>query len=350
MTVREREKRTLNFCLQNDRGSVEETFAAWDLTAMRFADEGMPANLANGVSSKDGNEKYFQTTFFGRVLEYERWLGFDPVRRIHFTLPFRALDKQCQINDADDWKALYEHSEKEREKYFKKDSIVQAFQPMKAAHDNGDYSIRLNLEGFFWTPRELIGVEEHLYSFYDMPELLHEICEYTLEIYTNELKDVITMLQPDVVYFMEDLSGKNGPMISGEHFDEFVGHYYKKLFPLLREWGVGNIFVDTDGEFSKLIPNFIEAGVDGFLPLDVNAGMDIVKVRRDFPNLKFIGGYNKLAIAEGPYEIDKEFDRVMPVIASGGYIPGADHQVAPSTSLQNYQYYIEKLKTNMCVK
>ena len=49
------------------------------------------------------------------------------------------------------------------------------------------------------------------------------------------------------------------------------------------------MLVDTDGDFSKIISNFIDAGVDGFLPIVVNAGMDIVAVRRQFPNLKFIG-------------------------------------------------------------
>ena len=32
-------------------------------------------------------------------------------------------------------------------------------------------------EGFFWFPRKLFGIENHLYSFYDYPELYLEICE-----------------------------------------------------------------------------------------------------------------------------------------------------------------------------
>ena len=146
---------------------------------------------------------------------------------------------------------------------------------------------------------------------------------------------------------MEDLSGKNGPMISPELFDEFVGSYYKRLIPVLKKKGVKHVFVDTDGDFYKLIPNFIKTGVDGFLPMDVNAGMDIVKVRGEFPSLKFIGGFNKLCISSGKEAIDKEFERIMPVIRQGGYIPGCDHQVAPSASLENYKYYIQRLKHAM---
>lgn len=87
--------------------------------------------------------------------------------------------------------------------------------------------------------------------------------------------------------------------------------------------------------------------MDGFLPMDVNAGMDILKVREQFPTLKFIGSFNKLMIAEGKEAIDTEFERSMPVIRQGGYIPGSDHQVDPSTSLENYKYYISRLENAM---
>ena len=42
--------------------------------------------------------------------------------------------------------------------------------------------------------------------------------------------------------------------------------------------------------------------------------------------MKFIGAFNKLALLEGPEGIDREFQRLMPVIRQGGYISGLDHQ------------------------
>jgi hypothetical protein len=45
--------------------------------------------------------------------------------------------------------------------------------------------------------------------------------------------------------------------------------------------------------------------------------------------------------------IDEEFNRILPIIRQGGYVPGCDHQVAPSTTLENYQYYIMRLKEAM---
>lgn len=387
MTNRERENITLNFG-KPDRGAVEETFYPWDLTKARFVEEGLPEKIAAGAkditndlvgNKANQTEKYLPVDWGQGVMEYEEYLGFDPVRRIHFVLPFRRFEEKILelteeytikqdiygrqmyqragseietehkpvISSMEDWEQLKAHADKELEKYFTDELIDDAYGPLKEGHDRGDYSIRLNLEGFFWVPREIMGIEAHLYGFYDEPELLHDINEYIYKVYSTKVMRIVEMLQPDVIYFMEDLSGKNGPMVSGELFDEFVGTYYKRLIPMFKEKGVKNVFVDTDGDFNLIIPNFIAAGVDGFLPMDVNAGMDIVKVRSQFPNLKFIGGYNKLKIAEGKEAIDEEFARILPVIRGGGYIVGSDHQVAPSTSLENYRYYIGRLKEAM---
>ena len=384
MTNRERERLTLDFG-HPDRGAVEETFYPWVLTCQRFRDEGMPAEIALGArditndlvgkGANDDPEKYLPVSWGEGVMAYERFFGFDPVRRIHFVLPFRRFEEKVIeetpdyvikqdifgrqnmrrtgseietehkpiISGQDDWNRMKEHAEKELAQYFTDAAIDAAYGPIKAAHERGDYSVRLNLEGFFWTPRELLGIEPHMYAFYDEPELLHDIGDYILDVYMRYLPRVLDLAQPDIVYMMEDMSGRNGPMVSNEMLDEFVGEYYRKLFPMLRAHGVGNVFVDTDGDFMASIPTFLKAGVDGFLPMDVNAGMDIVKVRENFPKLKIIGGYNKLRIAEGPEAIDREFERLLPIIRQGGYIVGADHQVPPSASLENYRYYVKRL-------
>ncbi len=116
-----------------------------------------------------------------------------------------------------------------------------------------------------------MGIEPHLFAFYDQPELLHAINETILDVYTHKLPLLLELIPADVVYIMEDLSGKNGPMLSPQLFDAFVGSYYARLVPVLKANGVRHVFVDTDGDFMRLIPHFIKAGIEGFLPLDVNA-------------------------------------------------------------------------------
>jgi uroporphyrinogen-III decarboxylase len=221
--------------------------------------------------------------------------------------------------------------------------MERIYGPFREGCAKGEFSIRFRLTGFFWAPRDLFDIEEHLFAFYDYPEVLKDINRLQLDIYREQMGKILKIIKPNVLFFEEDLSGKNGPMISPELFDEFIAPCYKEIIPFLKENGVQNVFVDTDGDFTILINNFMDAGVEGFLPVDVNAGVDIVKVREKFPKVKFIGGFNKLEIVEGPAAIDAEFARILPVIKQGGYMPGVDHQAAPHTSLENYRYYTKKL-------
>lgn len=397
MTNRDRENATLSFAKFDGRGSVEETFYPWTQTLERFAKEGIPESITNRMLSIAGDsniinndiadndkidndlETYLGVAWGENIINYEKYLGFDPVRRISFNLPFRwtseeiieetpeyiikrertgrqtktykdsglVVDCRHLVTCEEDWERLKEHADRVLNEYYADKNIEKAYGHLKEGHKRGDYSVRINIEGFFWASRELMGIEPQMFAFYDCPEMLHDINEYILKVYLDKFTKVLKIIQADVVYIMEDLSGKNGSMISPRIFDEFVGGYYKRLIPVLKSLGVRHVFVDTDGDFRELIPNFIAAGVEGFLPMDVNAGMDIVAVRKEFPKLKFIGAFNKLCITKGKEEIDKEFERLLPVIRQGGYIPGADHQVSPSTSLEDYRYYISRLKEVM---
>lgn len=357
MNNRKREKETLSFRRPDGRGSVEETFFPWDMTVKKFVQQGLPCSIADPMLSRStensGCKRYLDTEWGKGIMDYEQYLGFDAVYRIFFPLPFRGYKRKDNdkykhaVTCMDDFKRLREYGNKETEKYFTDNNVQKAFSNLKDKHIKGEFTVRLNIEGFFWAPRALMGIEPHMYAFYDCPELIHAINEYVLSFFCNKLEKVLDVVPADIVYICEDLSGKNGPMLSPQLFDEFVGCYYKRLIPILKDKGAGNVFVDTDGEFKAIIPRFIDSGVDGFLPMDVNAGMDVVELRNEFPHLKFIGAFNKLCISEGRESIDREFERILPVIRQGGFIPGCDHQVAPSATFQNYKYYISRLRLAM---
>jgi len=349
MTTRERENATLDFAKPEMRGAVQETFFHWDRTTMRWKEEGLPAEIVDAylnywADRRAGMPLYLDTELSECTERLERFFGLDPIKRIFLNLP---LSYRRRLRCEDDWQELRREVEADIPRVLSDEIIRTTLERCTEGHARGDYSVRIAIEGFFWIPRTLFGIEEHLYAFYDHPRIMHEINKFVLCAYLDRLDKILDLTPADVVYVLEDLSGVNGPMLSPALFDEFIGAYYAKLVPFLKKKGVRNVFVDTDGNFVKLIPNFMDVGVEGFLPMDVNAGVDIVQVRERFPQLKFIGGFNKLCIESGPGAIDREFERLMPVIRQGGYIPGCDHQVTPLTPLDNYLYYVGRLKDAM---
>lgn len=391
MNNAQREFLTLSFSNEGlDRGAKEETFEPWDLTIANWQKEGLVTDFndrlcVSGIPTEVGyvfkdrpiplENRYYMTMLEEPIYNLEKQLGYDAVKRMAFRIPFISYEEQVLeetdeyiirfdrdgwtrkymknremiqdvepvVTDEESWERHKAHTLEAFKKYCTDENMERLYGPYREGNQKGEFSIRFRLQGFFWCPRDLMGVEEHLLGYYDYPEMIKDMNRFLLDLYKDQMDRILKIIKPDVLFFEEDLSGKNGPMLSPACFDEFVAPYYQEIIPFLKERGVKNVFVDTDGDFTKLIPNFTNAGVDGFLPVDVNAGVDIVKVREQFPNVKFIGGFNKLEIVEGPEAIDREFERLIPVIKQGGYLLGIDHQAAPATTYENYRYYIKRL-------
>ena len=204
----------------------------------------------------------------------------------------------------------------------------------------------IHLDGFYGCPRQLLGDENLLMSYYTHPEFIRQIISDRVDFYIQVYEKAIRDVQPDFVFIWEDMCYRNGPLISPEMFREFMLPAYKKLTSFLKTMGVKNIVVDSDGDIRMLIPLWIEGGVTGLLPFEVKAGMDVVEIAKQYPKLQIIGGINKHKLEKDPKEIDAELDRVLPaMLKRGGYVVSLDHHVHPQIPLKNFEYYVKKVRT-----
>lgn len=227
------------------------------------------------------------------------------------------------------------------------ESNLEAFRAqllgVKPLHDAGETSVWFTLEGFFWFPRTLFGIEEHLYAFFDYPDLMHEINERLADYHLKILEVVYDVLTPEFMTFAEDMSYNHGPMIGRELFEKFMAPYYKKVVPAIRRHGT-RVLVDTDGDVEPLIPWFAETGIEGVLPLERQAGVDVVRIRNNHPDWIMLGGYDKTIMHLGEEAMRREFERLLPAMRAGRYIPSVDHQTPPDVSLDTYKTYVRLLK------
>ena len=112
---------------------------------------------------------------------------------------------------------------------------------------------------------------------------------------------------------------------------------------MLKEYGIIP-FVDSDGDVHPLIPWLKEVGIEGILPLERMAGVDVGRIRKEHQRFKMIGAFDKTVISKGEKAIINEFERLLPVMKSGGFILSVDHQTPPDVSLEQYHCYIRLLK------
>lgn len=207
----------------------------------------------------------------------------------------------------------------------------------------GEVVLWFTVDGFFWFARRLLGIERHLYAFYDEPELLHRINTDLTEWILGVIEEVCSICTPDFMTFAEDMSYNHGPMLSKETFEVFMQPYYQRVIPLLREKGILP-FIDSDGDVTLPAHWFAGAGLEGILPLERQAGVDIAVLRQQHPRMKFIGHFDKMTMNKGEAAMRAEFERLLPTAAHGGFLISCDHQTPPGVSYQDYQTYISLFK------
>lgn len=306
-----------------DRTPVIEWASWWDLTYKNWFQQGLPQ-----MSPEELNVYW----------------GHDPLKQ--FWLP--VIEEGCPqpdhfggpiIEDEEDYKRVH--------KYLFTDRLLEQIDKnvgdYARAHADEDIAYWFSLDGFFWFPRRLFGIEGHLLAFYDYPELMLEINRDLCEFHKKCLKVLFSHIKPLFMTFGEDMSYNLGPMLSKECYDEFMLPFYKELVPLIKAGGT-KVLIDTDGQVEPLIPWFLEGGIEGILPLERMAGVDVNRIREKYPELIMIGGYDKTVMHKGEAAIRAEFERILPAIRSGRYIPSVDHQTPPAVSVEDYRLYMSILR------
>lgn len=323
MKNRERFVNVLNFKRIDDRLPMIEWAGWWDKTLERWRAEGLPSDIG-----PDETREYL-----GLDMLRQFWLG---TRNNGYPVMEHG---QGPVTD----EASYESIKRFLYPADTVEKIKNWLIGLKPLHDNGDLVLWMTLEGFFWFPRVLFGIGNHFFMFYDEPELMHRINRDLTEYNIFLIEEFCKIIKPDFMTFAEDMSYNHGPMLSYELFTEFLLPYYKKVIPVLKKHNIVPL-IDTDGQVEPMIPWLIEAGIEGVLPLERQAGVDVARIREKYPEFKMIGAYDKMVMSQGEEAMQKEFERLLPVMKTGGYIPSCDHQTPPGVSLENYRTYLKLMK------
>ncbi len=320
MNARKRFLSVLDFQKPDDRFPMVEWAAWWNETIQRWEGEGFPA----GLNLKD-SLRYFDLDPMFCLFASPRGVS----------CPKPATHEGPIIETDDDYERILPHLYQEADIA----EMIEVAKREKSNHDKGEIIIRLWLDGFFWGPRRLFGIEDHLYAFYDKPELMHRINRDLTAFHLRTIEALFKVLKPDMIGFAEDMSYNNGPMLSEDCFNEFLLPYYRQIIPSIKSVGV-KVFVDSDGQVEPMIPWLLDAGIEGVFPLERQSGVDIARIRRDYPRFLMLGGYDKMVMSKGGAAMRAEFERILPVMKSCGYIPSVDHQTPPGVSFENYCAYL----------
>jgi len=303
-----------------DRLPLLEWAGWWDKTIDRWHSEGLPADLTN---------RYAICEHFGLEVYKQDW--------------FEVCGPDCPRPAAHGMGIIESNADYERilpHLYPSRPVNAERWQAWAEEQQQGNVVLWFTVDGFFWFARRLFGIERHLYAFYDQPDLIHRINADLADWILLVIEQVCSICVPDFMTFGEDMSYNNGPMLSKELFDEFMRPYYDRVIPALRKQGIIPI-IDSDGDIAIPAHWFAEAGLAGILPLERQAGVDIDSLRKEHPNMRFIGHFDKMTMDKGAEAMRAEFERLLPTAAKSGFLISCDHQTPPGVSYENYKTYVD---------
>ena len=198
--------------------------------------------------------------------------------------------------------------------------------------------------GAFDAMNELCGHEHVLMGMAIDPDWIRDM----VNVYSRVAVELLEVLLdreglPDGLWVWDDLGFKHRPFMSPTMYRDLIFPGHKRLFDFAHGRGLP-VILHCDGLVESLIPCLIEAGVDCLQPLEVKAGMDIIKIKKLYGDrLAFIGGMDaRMLLSNDLGRVRTELESKLPaVMADSGYILQADHSVPDHVSYETYKYFVE---------
>ena len=150
--------------------------------------------------------------------------------------------------------------------------------------------------------------------------------------------------KPDGIWFYEDMGFKEHPFMSAAMYEELVMPAHKLTFDFAHSLGLP-VIVHSCGFIEPLIPGLLEAGMDCLQVMEVKAGMDCRRLKKQYGDrLSFIGGIDVRKLYTNDLaQIEQEImDRVPVMMEGSGYMLHSDHSIPNTVDYESYRFFVEK--------
>ena len=185
------------------------------------------------------------------------------------------------------------------------------------------------------------GYDNQLYDVALDPDWLKEMADVYQDLVIAVLQRCLDLgMRPDGYFMVEDLGCNRGLLLSPASWRRIFRPATEKLGAFLRGNGV-DFWMHCCGNSEEVFGDLIECGVQVMNPLQVAAGLDVRRLRKQYGrNLAFYGNL-PAPMMMGSKEVMAEEIRSRVVLArNGGYICHSDHSIPPTVSFERYQWVL----------
>jgi len=168
---------------------------------------------------------------------------------------------------------------------------------------------------FFHLAADMFGMENYFVKMYTHPDVVDAVTRHLCEFYLEANRRFFEVAgdEADALFFGNDLGTQLDLLVSPDQLERFIMPWTRKFVEQGHAHGY-QVMHHCCGAIHKIIPSFIDAGIDALHPLQAKAAnMDAETLGRDFGGkLAFVGGIDTqdLLVHGTPEEIRADVRRV----------------------------------------
>lgn len=150
--------------------------------------------------------------------------------------------------------------------------------------------------------------------------------------------------KPDGIWYYEDMGFKERPFMSPAMYKELIQPAHKYTVDFAKSLNLP-VIMHSCGFVEPLLPGMIQAGIDCLQVIEVKAGMDLVRIFKNYGDrLSLMGGIDVRTLYSNDKKvIDAELEAKIPIVKQGfGYTLHSDHSIPNTVEFETYQYFVEK--------
>ncbi|MCL2478490.1 MAG: uroporphyrinogen decarboxylase family protein [Treponema sp.] len=276
------------------------------------------------------------TFMFGDPDGYFQVMRFDPESELYSIIDQKT---RAQPELPDELEPVVEQMEKRLDDYH------------PAAEDFADISYALN---YFGEKRAVNGSgigymmpayeQVWLMAMVMRPDLLERYMKVRLNQVLRNI-EVLGNIGSPYLHGGGDFAGNNGPYFSSADFEHFIMPGLQAISSACEKYGLYHMFA-SDGDLwpvAKVL--FGRSGLHGYYEIDRRCGMDLRRLRREYPKLTLLGGISSATLHIGTPEdvIAEARDAIEAGREYGGIIAGCSNMVVPPTPYKNFAAMMDTL-------
>ena len=199
--------------------------------------------------------------------------------------------------------------------------------------------------GFDVTHSWMMGTENTLIAMMEEPELVEDM----FDTYLSRCETLFSRVWDagyrfDEIFWYDDMGYKGTTFFSPNMYRSMLQPYHKRAVDWAHNRGI-YAQLHSCGDVMTLLPDIVATGVDALNPLEVKAGMDAFKIKKEYGDRLVLHGGINAVLWNDKDAILEEIDRKVPVLKENVcFIFSSDHSIPNSVSLENMKAIVEEVK------